>query len=193
VIVSRVLVVLPMLSLIAHLSLANWVYKVTFYPLNLAPLLLGFAVMIGHADQHVATLAWRMRMQLALPFVAIALSAIRFPRGMIFNFAGLDFSPLRIALLGAMAVYLDGLWLHRHAYFAWAAGLCMAAAGMGPTVGSINDNSVRMAKSSADAFDRLLPKTLAAWGVISMAASFVLLIIGAAVSLLRKPADESEI
>ena len=33
-IVARVLLVLPMLSLIAHLCLANWIYKVTFHPLN---------------------------------------------------------------------------------------------------------------------------------------------------------------
>src|SRR2546421_2473859 len=88
VIVSRILLVLPMLSLIAHLCLANWVYKVTFYPLNLAPVLLGLAVMIGHADHHVATLAWRMRMHLALPVVAVVLSAISFPLDMIFPFAG---------------------------------------------------------------------------------------------------------
>ena len=186
-IVSRVLLVLPMLSLIAHLCLANWVYKVTFHPLNFAPLLLGCAVMIGHADQHIATLAWRMRMQLVLPFVAIALSAIRFPRDMIFPFMSFDVSPLRVTLIVAALVYLDGLYIHRHAYFAWAAGLCFAFAGMGHSVGSINDNSVRMARSSANVFDRLAPKTLAEWGMLSIVASFVLLGLGAIISLLKRP------
>jgi hypothetical protein len=79
VIVSRVLVLLPMLSLIAHLCLANWVYKVTFHPANIAPLLLGFAVLAGRADEHVGALAARMRLALILPRVAICLSAIKFP------------------------------------------------------------------------------------------------------------------
>ena len=79
VILSRVLVALPMVSLLAHLCLANWVYKVTFQPLNVAPLLLGFAVLCGHADRHVASLTWRLRMHLCLPLAAILLSG--FPRG----------------------------------------------------------------------------------------------------------------
>ena len=55
----------------------------------------------------------------------------------------IDLSPLRLTLMMASLVYLDGLWLHRHPYFAWAAGVCMATAGMGHSVTSINDNSVR--------------------------------------------------
>jgi hypothetical protein len=186
VIVARVLLVLPMLSLIAHLCLANWVYKVTFHPLNLAPLLIGLAVAIGRADQHVATLAWRMRMQLALPFVAIALSAIRFPHEMMFPLAGVSISPLRIALAAAAMAYLDGLWLHRHAYFAWAAGACLAMTGMGHSVASINTNSIEMAKTSASPFDKFVPKTLAQWGVASVAMAFVLLALGAMLSLMRR-------
>ncbi|MEA2710948.1 MAG: hypothetical protein QOF78_3549 [Phycisphaerales bacterium] len=187
-IVSRAMLALPMLSLIAHLCLANWVYKVTFHPLNVAPLLIGLAVAIGHCDQHVATLASRMRIQLALPFVAIALSAIKFPPELVFPFGGTEMSPLRLALLASALVYLDGLWLHRHAYFAAAAGLCLGFAGMGHSVTSINDNSLDLAKSSADAFDRMIPKTLFAWGFVSVIAAFVLLVLGAIVSMVRKDA-----
>jgi hypothetical protein len=115
---------------------------------------------------------------------------------MIFPLAGLDFSPLRIALVVAAMVYLDGLWLHRHAYFAFGASLCLAAAGMGPTVPSINDNALHMARSSSDSLNRLVPKTLRQWGMVSIGASFVLLLLGAVVSLTRRvipiaTADES--
>jgi hypothetical protein len=192
-IVSRVLLVVPMLSLIAHLCLANWIYKVPFHPLLCAPMLLGFAIAVGHCDTHVATLAWRMRMQLALPFCAIALSAIKFPTDLVFQLGGgtvpnpfLSITPLRMALVASALVYLDGLWLHRHAYFAWGAGMCLAFAGMGHSVGSINDNSLQMAKSSANVLDRLIPKTLFAWGFVSVVAAFVLLAIGAAISVMRK-------
>jgi hypothetical protein len=64
--------------------------------------------------------------------------------------------------------------------------MCLAFAGMGHSVGSINDNSLHMAKSSANAFERLIPKTLFAWGFVSVIAAFVLLAIGAAISVLRK-------
>jgi hypothetical protein len=195
VVVARVLLVVPMLSLVAHLCLANWIYKVPFHPLNLAPLLLGLAVAIGHFDHHVATLAWRMRMQLALPFCAIALSAIKFPSDLVFQLggngapgAGFGITPLRTMLVASALVYLDGLWLHRHAYFAWGAGLCLGFAGMGQSVGSINDNSLHLAKSSTSVLARLIPRTLFAWGFVSVVAAFVLLALGAAVSVLRKDA-----
>jgi len=195
VVVARVLLVVPMLSLVAHLCLANWIYKVPFHPLNVAPLLLGLAIAVAHSDHHVATLAWRMRMQLALPFCAIALSAIRFPSDLVFQLggngapnAGFGITPLRAILVASAMVYLDGLWLHRHAYFAWGAGLCLACAGMGQSVGSINDNSLHLAKSSSSQLLRLIPRTLFAWGFVSVVAAFVLLAIGAAVSMLRREA-----
>ncbi|HYO09189.1 MAG TPA: hypothetical protein VER17_09470 [Tepidisphaeraceae bacterium] len=187
VILSRVLLVLPMLSLIVHLCLANWVYKVTFHPLNAAPLLLGLAVLCGHADQHVTTLASRLRLHLALPMVAVALSALRFPPEMVIEVGPLSISPLRLTLLVATLVYLDGLWLHRHVYFAWAAGASLGMAGMGHSVGTIHHNSVQMARTSASTFDRLVPDTLAEWGVVSITAAFLLLAIGATISLTRRP------
>jgi hypothetical protein len=101
---------------------------------------------------------------------------------------GFGVSPLRIALLAAAAVYLDGLYLFRHAHFAWAVGLCLSAAGMGHSVGTINDNSLGMAKTSANAFDRLIPRTLFAWGFVSVVAAFVLLGLGALMSMIRKDA-----
>jgi hypothetical protein len=186
--ISRVLIVLPMLSLIAHLCLANWVYKVTFHPANIAPLLLGFAILAGHADEHVGTLARRMRLQLVLPFVAVALSAIKFPPELIFPITpGIDASPLRTALIVASVVYLEGFWQFRQVWFAIGSGTCVILAAMGHSVVAINNNSIRVAQTGASAFDRLVPKTLAEWGMYSIGLSFVLLAIGAMISLNRKP------
>ena len=189
-IVARVLLVLPMLSLIAHLSLAHWVYKVTFHPADVAPLLLGLAVALGHADQHVASLAWRMRMQLVLPFVAVALSAIKFPKEMVFVAGGMSFSPLRFALAGATLVYLDAVWLHRHVAYGLAAAACACMLAMGHSVASINDNSVHVAKTSADGLSRLVPRTMGQWGMVSIIAAFILLAIGALISLSRTESPE---
>lgn len=194
VIVSRVLIVLPMLSMIAHLCLANWIYKVMFHPANLAPMLLGFAVLAGHADDQFNTRAARMRWALVLPFVAVALSAIKFPRELIFPITpGIDASPLRTALIVASVVYLEGLWNFRQAWFAVGSSACLAMATLGHSVGTINDNSIRMAKDGASVFDKLIPKTLAGWGMYSIGLSFVLLAIGALISLNRKSVVVEEV
>ena len=193
-IVSRVLLVVPMLSLIAHLCLANWIYKVPFHPLNVAPMLLGFAIAIAHADTLVATRLWRIRMQLALPFCAIALSAIKFPTDLIYPLGGggsfanslVMITPLRIVLVASALVYLDGLWLFRHAYFACGAAMCLAFAGLGYSVASINDNSLELGKSWVNAWIRRIPTTLFGWGFVSVIASFVLLAVGAAISMTRR-------
>ena len=190
-VVSRMLLALPVLSLIAHLSLSHWVYKSLFHPADLSPLLLGAAVAIGHCgDRHVASLAWRMRMQLVLPFVAVAFAAIKFPEALVFDVGSYSISPLRITLWAATIVYLDALWLHRHVLFACAAAGCFAMSFMGHSVKRINDNSLDVATRSAGALERLVPDTLAEWGMISIAAAFVLLGIGALISLTRRPAVE---
>jgi hypothetical protein len=185
-ILSRVLLVLPMLSIIAHLSLCHWVYKVVFHPADVAPLLIGLAVAVGRCDYHVASLASRMRLQLTLPVIAIALSAFGVPRAMVLPLGQMPISPLRLAFFASMLVYLDGLWLHRHVLFAFAAAGCGGAVFMGHSVASINQNSLDMAQRSADSLNRLVPRTLHDWGVVAVGAAFVLLALGAVISLSRR-------
>src|SRR5439155_27200348 len=55
------LMILPVISLLAHVSTSNWVYNVRWYPANISPLLLGLAVAMGSYDRHVSSLAVRMR------------------------------------------------------------------------------------------------------------------------------------
>jgi hypothetical protein len=59
---------------------------------------------------------------------------------------------------------------------------------MGHSVASINDNSLDMARTGASAFDRLIPRTLFAWGFVSVIAAFVLLGVGALLSMIRRDA-----
>jgi hypothetical protein len=187
-IVSRVLLILPLLSIIAHLSLSHWVYKCDFHPANLAPLMLGLAVAVGRCDEHIATLSWRMRLHLMLPLVAIMLSAFEVPRSMIFDLHGAAISPLRLAFFGAMLVYLDGLWLHRHILFACSAIFCAGGIFMGHSTQSINDNSMRAVGRSSDLLGRLIPRTLQQWGAYSVVAAFLLLGLGALISFTRREA-----
>ncbi len=183
--VANVFIALPFVSLIAHLCLANWVYKVTFHSSNLSPLLLGLAVWVGRYDWHISTLAWRMRMQLVLPFTAVMLAAIKFPPDLLFDVMGVWVSPLRLAALGATLVYIDGWILHRHAYFAAASILCLVGAGLGVTVKDMNRNSLEFIRFWLIGIIRLVPKTASQWGVVSVVGAFVLLAMGASLSLMK--------
>jgi hypothetical protein len=176
--------------LLAHLCLANWVYKVPFHPSNIAPMLLGLAVWVGRYDWHVATLAWRMRMHLALPFAAVALAAIslagKVPEApLAFEFLGIGFTPLRLTLLGAAAVYVDGWFLHRHAYFITGALMCLAASGLGSSVRDMNRNTRDFLTYWLEGIMDLVPKTASQWGVVSVIGAFVLLAMGAGLSLFK--------
>ncbi len=183
--IAKVFVALPFVSLMAHLCLANWVHKVTFHPSNLSPLLLGLAVWVGRYDWHVSTLAWRMRMQLVLPFTAVMLAAIKFPPELLFEVMGVWVSPLRLAALGATLAYIDGWFLHRHAYFAAAAILCLVGAGLGVSVKDMNRNTLDFMRFWLVGISRLVPKTASQWGVVSVVGAFVLLAMGAGLSLLK--------
>lgn len=183
--VAKVFVALPFVSLMAHLCLANWVYKVAFHPSNLAPLLLGLAVWIGRYDWHVSTLAWRMRMHLALPFTAVALAAIKFPPELTFDVVGVWSSPLRLTLIGASIVYLDGWFLHRQAYFMAGSILCLLGSGLGSSVKDMNRNTLDFMRYWLEGIGKLIPRTASQWGVVSVVGAFVLLAMGAGLSLLK--------
>jgi hypothetical protein len=196
--VAKIFVALPFVSLMAHLCLANWVHEVTFHPSNLSPLLLGLAVWVGRYDWHVSTLAWRMRMHLALPFAAVALAAIAFPAKwphtpqLTFELLGVTFSPLRLTLIGASAVYVDGFILHRHLYFLAGAILCLFSSGLGPSVKEMNRNTINFFEYWLESLGKLVPRTASAWGVVSVVGAFVLLAMGAGLSLLKGAPTQKE-
>jgi hypothetical protein len=183
--VATTFVALPFVSLLAHLCLANWVNKVPFHPANVAPMLLALAAWVGRYDTHVATLGWRMRMHLALPFTAVALSAIKFPPEMTFDVLGTEFSPLRLTLLAAAMTYVDGFILHEHPNFFVAALMCFAGSGVGTSVRDMSRNTADFVRYVFDGVGRVVPKTASQWGVVSVVGAFVLLAMGAGLSLLK--------
>ena len=183
--VVRALLVLPFVSLGAHLCVANWVYGVTFHAANLAPLLLGMTVLAGRYDPHVTTLDARMRIQLAVPLLAIACAMIgSAPELTIFPDA-LGLTPLRLTLLAASLVFLDGWWMHRHPLFLAAAAVSFAAGSLGPAIRSLAGSASDFGSFLSESLYRLMPTTPAQWGLVSVVAAFVLLGIGAVISLAR--------
>ena len=84
------LVILPVVSLLAHICTSNWIYNVRWYPSNVSPLILGLAVAIGGYDAHVATLGKRMKAHFVLPILALFLSG-QFPSLLVFHLGPLGF------------------------------------------------------------------------------------------------------
>ena len=82
---------------------------------------------------------------------------------------------------------LGGYYVVMYILFAWAACVCFGVAGMGMSTRQIADNLLIGTQKSYSVSRRLWPKERSDWGIVSMVASFVLLIVGALVSL-RKPA-----
>jgi hypothetical protein len=188
-----VFILLPAISILAHLCTSNWVYHVRWFYGNVSPLLLGLAAAIGASDWHVRNVTARMRIQLLLPLVAIAF-AIPTRSEMGLDFDQVTVSPLRLTLVAAMLVYIHGLMVHRHPYFGVAGTLCLCFAGLGETPAAMSGNVVKAGDRSLHAASKLVPRTLAQWGVISVVSSFVLLGIGVAISLfkpVRRPIQDS--
>jgi len=178
------LLVLPIVSILVHLCTQNWVYNVRWYAANSTPLLLGLAVAVGMYDRHVTNMTARMRTQLLLPVLAI-IGSLSTPGQLVFDLAGVTFTPLRLTLLGAAAVYAHGLWVHRHAYFAWAGAMCLAVVGLGETPAAMMRNMHYIVQEATSHSSRLVPRTRTHWGITAVGASFVLFVIGALVSLLH--------
>ena len=93
--------------------------------------------------------------------------------------------PLRLTLLGAAMTYVDGFILHRHAYFLVASVLCLSGSGLGTSVRDMNRNTADFVKYWFESIFKLAPKTAAQWGVVSVVGAFVLLAMGAGLSLLK--------
>lgn len=191
-VVGSAYMVLPYVSLLAHLALANWVYQVHFYSANAAPVLLGLAVAIGRSR---ISLPANVRSQLhgVLGFAAVIVSA-SFPSLLVIPLGpshALDLSPFRLALLGAAIVYADGFVLYRQlAFLCWAA-LFVVSAALGPSIQDIAANLAGMSNRGQSWMKSLIPETPAQWGITAVVASFAFLGLGAAVSLRKDSSDEA--
>lgn len=177
-------VILPMISIIAHLGTSGWVYGVRWHHSNLSPLLLGLAVLIGVSDYHVRNMTARMRLHLLLPLAAVFLAdRERWP--LVFMIDGVTLTALRCTLVGAAIVYLHGLFYHRHIYFCVGVAMCLMAAALGGTMSAMSHNASSLSRAIFQALSKIVPRTLTHWGIVSVAASFVLLGLGLVRSLLR--------
>jgi hypothetical protein len=127
-----------------------------------------------------------------LPAMAVVVSANN-PAALCFSLGRsplLSVTPERIAIVAAYLSYIY-LFLIPWAFFFLTAGaLALVAYIFGPTPGQIAGTASKGWNNTTALLWKLTPKTSADWGMISVAAAFAFLAIGAAVSLRRTAPPE---
>jgi hypothetical protein len=195
-VVRRSFVWLPMVSLLAHLVMAHWVYDAHLYAAYFAPLLLGLAVMLGGAGPSPRPASRAARLVI-LPALAVLLS-LDAPDSLRVNIplSRLALTPLLAAAGAAYVIYVCTL-LPSYALrlIAGAAATAVALA-VGPTPGQVaaagQQWSQWVVSTVAGAVVRILPKTTTGWGVTAVGAAFAFLGVGAAISLRKPPEFKDE-
>lgn len=195
-VVRRSFVWLPMVSLLAHLVMAQWVYNAHLYAAYLAPLLLGLAVMLGTAGHSPRPFSLAAR-RVILPALAVVLS-FDAPESLrlAVPWSRVALTPL-VAAAGAAYVLYVFLFLPRYALrLIGGATAAVVALAVGPTPGQVvaasQQGSQWVVSAVARAVVRVLPKTSTGWGVTAVGAAFAFLGVGAAISLRKPPQLKDE-
>lgn len=182
-------------SLLLHLSLSHWVYKVQLVPADLAPLILGLGAAAGAWSRQAATSQGRAAAQFFVPLVALLFSQ-QTDSQLWMEHGRLIVTPMVLACLGAALVHAYGWWLHRHVVFGVGSCLLLSAgmidaSGMNAAQGAIaTGNVARSTMQRVGEFLRdVLPSTSVGWGALSVLSSFVLLLAGAGVSAMTRRSE----
>lgn len=178
----RLYAFLGFVSLVVHLGGLHRVYGVPLHAAYVAPLLLGSAILIGRSASLPGSAVASFQTMLT---AAAVFMSLRFPIGMTGHAAGVALTPLRCALAGAAVVAVCALWRHRRLVFASIATACVATAALGGDVREMREHLIAVLHWLGGVARQLMPTTPLEWGVAAVVASFVLLGIGASISLGR--------
>ena len=181
--------VIPFVSLLVHLGILHWVYRVDYVAAHAAPLMLGLTVVLGRlAPTWLVPPKDVLMLRLVMPLAAVMVSwesPIRFDAGL--PHAGLVLTPANLAVAGAFVVYVY-CFLLPHAWKLLAAGVAMAAVYVfGPSWQQVVATGHAGWDRAVALANRLAPRTAADWGAIGLVASFGFLALGFWMSLRKQP------
>ncbi|MBC8106694.1 MAG: hypothetical protein H7Z14_08910 [Anaerolineae bacterium] len=179
-------------SMLVHLCMSSWVYKVHWYPAHLTPLALGVAFTAGLAARRGAKDTTYLKMQTWLPVFAVVMS-IAAPRPLTINPNGFAFTTLRLSLIGAALVYAQAFITRRSIRWGFVSLGCLLTTSLGATMSAILDTLFTPLRIAGESSGKIVPTTSAGWGAVSVISAFVLLAAGAVVSLYKKPPVESDV
>lgn len=185
----RLLVAVPLASLLLHLRTAHYVDDRVIHAYNFAPLVLGLTTCLIIRYSHRLNVQTVTAVSLFAGMIAVGLS-LSFPDTLVASLlpkGQLLFSPLRMVMLVSAGLFAYVWWFHG----AWmclppAAGLVLAS-GLGHRVSTINHRARGLLRSLWTTFTDIVPDSALGWGAVAVAASFVFLFIGAVTTLARLP------
>ncbi len=182
---GRLYVFLPFVSLVVHLCGANRVYALQFNSANVAPVLLGVAVLLTRWQSQFPR-RFFLGIQTTLVGVAV-LSSMPFVPQLYLHVGSHLISPLRLTLAGSAGVLGVIFFQSWQLMAAQIAACTLMAAGLGNSPAEMQRNSLELARLIFIQAKRLIPDTQMQWGIIAVVSSFAMLGIGALVSLRRQP------
>ena len=191
---GRLYVLVPLVSLLVHLASENRVYWVHFQAANLAPVLLAAVAAVHRGGRPNPA---QLTASLVLVALAVLVSSVpdEYRPDLTAHALGLTVTPFRVALLAAAATTAAlAVWHH-----SWAtAGLlvvCGSLALLGSSSAEILQRLTSAAEWAWDVAARLVPETAMEWGYAAIAGAFVLLGLGAWVSLrtTQSPASPQDV
>jgi hypothetical protein len=184
---ARLYLLVPFFSLLIHLAGVNRVYWVHFHVANLTPALLGAAVVLSR---------WRseMRRQTLVGWQCVlcglaVLASMSFPDALVIDVGRSAVSPLRLALFASAAVMIMSFFQVRYLFTLPLAVAQIGAALLGNSVEEMEWTLHHAGHSAMDGARNLGPETPMQWGILAMVAAFILLGVGAWVSLKKRPDD----
>ena len=184
-VMGHVILTMMLLSLAGHLGTSHWIYSCPFQAPDVSPALLALAVLIaGFRGPQFTRRGDASVLCMMLPLAAI-ISAAHPSRPLEVALETLRLSPL---MLSAGFAYITWVGIFAPRHFVRFVGLALvgvAAYLFGPTWASIQRWAELLYHAIGDVFDRLTPHTQGAWGTLALIGAFLLLAIGAAVSLFR--------
>jgi hypothetical protein len=190
---TRAYLVLPYLSLMTHIGILHYVYDQPFRGAHATPWLLGLTLILNRAQP----MRLMPRKDLAVLRFLLPLAAVLVAVNNPFEFRirsaypSLTLTPLALAMAGAYLTYVY-CFLAAHAGMFLAAGAVAGVAYvLGPSREQIGDGLKAAWAWTATLTQRLVPKTLADWGVVGLVASFAFLAIGFWVSLGKRGEEDS--
>lgn len=181
------LLVIPFLSVVAHLLLACGQYDRPWHVCYMSPILFGLAVFRARSQSDKNTTR-EMRVEFAALVGSGILFSLYSPEALAVKLLGIVLAPFRLALLAAALTSAIFLFLCKYRMFAVVSLLTLVFAAVGHDL----TTSLNVAGTAWTRAARCLPRTAFQWGVTAIAISFLLLGLGVLFTLTRASGQKKD-
>jgi hypothetical protein len=183
-------IIVPYLSLLAHLWIMHWVYEAPFYWADLTPVVLGLTLVSRKVRPSAIASARDLFIMRAFLPVAAVLFSLDHPLQLQLHVGAHVVTPVMLSLFAA---YLTCVYcfMARHRLVALAAGSIAGLAwALREAISRMLESATGQSELAASWFAGIIPQTVEAWGLIAIIGAFVLLALAAGVSLSKFSAEK---